>query len=85
MAILWGVDGGCVEQLEGREGAMEGRVHEGTALKVEAESCEDSSAEDNDSRVCVDRLGVTAWVDSRRGHEDTTLAVAQLQRVLQKK
>jgi hypothetical protein len=85
MATLWGVDGGGVEQLEEREGVMEGRVYEGTALKVEAESCEDSSAEDSDSKVCVDRPGVTAWVDSHRGHEDTTLAVAQLQGVLQKK
>jgi hypothetical protein len=82
MVTLWGVDGAGVEQLGGREDAMEGRVHEGTALKVEAESCEDSSAEDSDSRVCVDRLGVTAWVDSGRGHEDTTLAVAQSPRVL---
>jgi hypothetical protein len=71
-----------VEQLEGREGAMEGRVHEGMALKVEAENCEDSSAEGSDSRVCVDRLKVNAWVDSRRGHEDTTPAVAQSHRVL---
>jgi len=82
MAIPWSVDGGGVEQLEGREGAMEGRVHEGTALKVEAKNCEDSSAEDSDSRACVDRLGVTVWGDSRRGHEDTALAVAQSQRVL---
>jgi hypothetical protein len=82
MAILWGVDGGGVEQLEGREGAMEGRVHEGTALKVEAENCEDSSAEDSDSKVCVDRLGVTVWVDSRMEHEDMTPAVAQSQKVL---
>lgn len=82
MAILWGVDGGGVEQLEGREGAMEGRVHEGTALEVEAENCEDSSAEDIDSRVCVDMPGVTVWVDSRRGHEDTALAVAQSRSVL---
>ena len=82
MAILWGVDGGEVEQLEGREGAMEGRVHEGTALKVGAENCEDSSAEDSDSKVCVDRLGVTVWVDSRMEHEDTTPAVAQSQGVL---
>ena len=70
-----------MEQLVGREGAMEGRVHEGTALKVEAENCEDSLVEDSDSRVCVDRLGVTVWVDSRRGHEDMTLAVAQSQKV----
>jgi hypothetical protein len=82
MTILWGVDGEGAEQLEGREGAMEGRVHEGTALKVEAGNCEDSSAEDSDSRVCVDTLGVTVRVDSRRGHEDTTLAVAQSQKVL---
>jgi hypothetical protein len=85
MAILWGVDAGGVKQLEGRESAMEGRVHEGTALTVEAENCEDSSAEDSDSRVCVDRLGVAAWVDSRRGNEDTTLEVAQSLRVLKKK
>ena len=76
------MDGGGAEQLEGKEGAVEGRVHEGTALKVEAENCEDSWAEDSDSRVCVDRLGVTVRVDSRRKHEDTTLAVSQLQRVL---
>lgn len=82
MVILWGVDDGEVEQLEGWEGAMEGTVHEGTALKVEAESCEDSSAGDSDSKVCVDRLGVTAWVDSGTGHEDTTLAVAQSPRAL---
>ena len=35
---------------------MEGRVHEGTALKVEVENCEDSSVEDSGSKVCVDRL-----------------------------
>jgi hypothetical protein len=81
MAILWDVDGGGVEQLVGREAAMEGKVHEGTALKVEAENCEDSPAEDSDSRVCVDRPGVTVWVDSHRGHENTTLVVAQSQKV----
>lgn len=27
----------------------------------------------------ADRLGVTAWVDNRRGGEDTTLAVSQSQ------
>jgi hypothetical protein len=82
MTTLWSVDGGGVEQQVGREGAMGGRVHEGTALKVEAENCEDSSAVDIDSRVCVDRLGATAWVGSRREHKDTALAVAQPQRAL---
>ena len=75
------MDGGVLEQPGGREGVMEGTAHEGTVLKVEAENCEGRSAEGSDNTVCVDRLGVTAWVDSRRGHEDTTLAVAQLQRV----
>jgi hypothetical protein len=85
MAILWGVDDGEVEQQVGREGAMEGTVHEGTALNVEAENCEDSSAVDSDSRVCVDMLGATARMGSRRGYEDTTLAVVQSQTVLLKK
>ena len=38
MAILWVVDGGEVEQLVGREAAMEGRVHEDTTLKGEADN-----------------------------------------------
>jgi hypothetical protein len=82
MAILWSVGGEGEEQLEGREGVMERRAHVGTALKVGAKNGEDSSTEGSGSRVCVDRLGVTAWVDSRRGHEDTTLVVNQSQGVL---
>lgn len=74
-----------MEQQVGRKGAMEGRVHEGMAPNVEAENCEDSSAVDSDSRVCADRLGVTAWMGNRRGNEDTTLVIAQLQTVLLKK
>lgn len=74
VAILGGADGGGVGQLEGR-------VHEGTAPKVEAENCEGSSVEDSDSMVCVDRL-VTGRVDSRRGHEDMSLVVTQLQKVV---
>ena len=35
-----------------------------------------------DNRACVDRLGVTAWVDSHRADEDTTLAVALSQEVV---
>jgi hypothetical protein len=42
MDILWGADGGLVGQLEGRESAVEDRLHEDTALKVEAENCEGS-------------------------------------------
>jgi hypothetical protein len=67
MEILRSVDGGGVGQPEGREG----RVHEGRAMKVEAENCEGSSVED--SKVCVDKLA--EQVDSHKGHEDTTLGV----------
>ena len=43
MATQWDADGGLVGQPEGMAGAMEGRLHGGgTALKVEAENCEDS-------------------------------------------
>ena len=73
-------NGGQIPEVEGREGAMEGRLYEGTALKVEAENCEDSLVED--SRACVDRQGVTACVDSRRRREDMILAVSHSQRAL---
>ena len=37
-----------------------------------------------DSKGCVDRLGLTACVDSHRVREDTTLGVAQWPTVLKR-